>query len=211
MSAYQELQAKLRLSPKKWLVTGVAGFIGSNLLETLLNLDQHVVGLDNFSTGHEKNLAQVEMLVGPKLWKNFRFIEGDIRKLADCKCACHEADLVLHQAALGSVPRSMLDPIASHDSNVTGFLNMLVAARDAKVKRFVYASSRAIFGDHPELAKSKKLWAIFFRPMPGQTDKEITPTILARFHLESVGWLFKVLAQSGRKGYPRIPNDPHLN
>lgn len=153
MSSYNELQSKLRSSPRRWLVTGVAGFIGSNLLETLLKLDQHVIGLDNFSTGYERNLTQVEALVGPKHWKNFQFIEGDIRKLADCKCACHGADFVLHQAALGSVPRSMLDPIASHDSNVTGFLNMLVAARDAKVKRFVYASSSAIFGDEPGLPK----------------------------------------------------------
>jgi UDP-N-acetylglucosamine/UDP-N-acetylgalactosamine 4-epimerase len=153
MSAYENLKRNLLSHPKRWLITGVAGFIGSNLLETLLNLDQQVIGLDNFSTGYKKNLEQVEALVGPARWKKFQFIEGDIRKLSECKCACHEIDFVLHQAALGSVPRSMLDPISSHDSNVTGFLNMLVAARDAKVKRFVYASSSAIYGDHPELPK----------------------------------------------------------
>jgi UDP-N-acetylglucosamine 4-epimerase len=153
MSSYTERQTELRSSPRQWLITGVAGFIGSNLLETLLKLGQRVVGLDNFSTGYRENLAQVESEIGPKLWRNFQFIEGDIRKLADCKCAAHGADFVLHQAALGSVPRSMADPIASHDTNVTGFLNMLVAARDAKVKRFVYASSSAIFGDEPNLPK----------------------------------------------------------
>ena len=153
MSAYEKLKGNLHSHPRRWLITGVGGFIGSNLLETLLNLGQQVVGLDNFSTGHKKNLSQVETLVGPAGWKNFQFIEGDIRKLADCKCACHEIDFVLHQAALGSVPRSLLDPIATHDNNVTGCLNMLVAARDAKVKRFVYASSSAIYGDYPELPK----------------------------------------------------------
>ena len=153
MSAYEKLQRQLESAPRKWLVTGVGGFIGSNLLETLLRLNQRVIGLDNFSTGHKKNLAQVEEIVGATRWRNFQFIEGDIRKLADCRCACHEVDFVLHQAALGSVPRSILDPLASHDSNVTGFLNMLIAARDAQVDRFVYASSSAIYGDHPGLPK----------------------------------------------------------
>ncbi len=153
MSAYGALKTELRDRPRKWLVTGVGGFIGSSLLEALLKLDQRVVGLDNFATGYKKNLDQVENIVGAKLWKNFKFIEGDIRKPADCKCACHDVDHVLHQAALGSVPRSILEPIATHESNVTGFLNMIVAARDAKVKRFVYASSSAIYGDHPELPK----------------------------------------------------------
>ncbi len=156
MSAYENLKIKLRSQPRKWLVTGVGGFIGSNLLETLLNLNQRVVGLDNFSTGHQKNLTQVQELVGAIRWKNFQFIEGDICKLADCKCACHEVDFVLHQAALGSVPRSILDPLATHASNVTGFLDMLMAARDAKVRRFVYASSSAIYGDHPGLPKMEE-------------------------------------------------------
>ena len=166
-SRYENLAAELTASPKNWLVTGVGGFIGSNLLEALLNLGQRVVGLDNFSTGHQKNLAQVEKLVGTEKWKQFRFIEGDIRNPAECKCACHEVDFVLHQAALGSVPKSMVDPIASHDSNVTGFLNMLIAARDAKAKRFVYASSSAIFGNDPNDAKVEDVTGHLLSPYAG--------------------------------------------
>ena len=140
-------------APRTWLVTGVAGFIGSNLLEALLKLDQRVVGLDNFSTGFQHNLDMVRDAVGARAWANFRFIEGDIRSLETCKQACSGVDIVLHEAALGSVPRSIDDPITSHESNVTGFLNMLVAARDAKVKRFVYAASSAAYGDWPRLPK----------------------------------------------------------
>ena len=153
MSAYDELQTELKAAPQTWLVTGVAGFIGSNLLEALLKLDQRVVGLDNFATGKHKNLEQVKELVAPSQWTRFRFLEGDISDLAACQRACAGVDLVLHEAALGSVPFSMKDPLASHRSNVTGFLNMLLAARDAKVKRFVYASSSAIYGDDPGLPK----------------------------------------------------------
>jgi UDP-N-acetylglucosamine 4-epimerase len=138
---------------RTWLVTGVAGFIGSNLLEALLGLDQRVVGLDNFATGFQHNLDQVEAAVGRECWARFRFIEGDIRSLDTCREACEGVDIVLHEAALGSVPRSIEDPVASHATNVTGFLNMLVAARDAKVKRFVYAASSAAYGDHPALPK----------------------------------------------------------
>lgn len=153
MSQYDQLQETLGASPKSWLVTGAAGFIGSNLVETLLKLGQRVVGFDNFATGHRKNLQQVQQIVGSKLWGNFRFVEGDIRDATTCQSACAGVDYVLHQAAVGSVPRSMVDPIASHEANVTGFINMLVAARDQKVKRFVYASSSAIYGDHPGLPK----------------------------------------------------------
>ncbi len=153
MSAYKKLQAELKRSPKTWMVTGCAGFIASNLVETLLKLDQRVVGFDNFATGQKKNLAEVRALVSAKQWSRFKFINGDICDLAACRSACRGVDFVLHQAALGSVPRSMEDPVASHDSNVTGFLNMLVAARDARAKRFVYASSSAIYGDHPGLPK----------------------------------------------------------
>lgn len=153
MSQYDQLEGTLRASPKSWLVTGAAGFIGSNLVETLLKLDQRVVGFDNFSTGYLKNLQEVERIVGPQRWANFKLIENDTRDAAACQSACAGIDYVLHQAALGSVPRSMTDPIASHDSNVTGFLNMLVAARDQKAKGFVYASSSAIYGDHPGLPK----------------------------------------------------------
>ena len=153
MSAYQELKARLAGERHTWLVTGVAGFIGSNLLEALLKLDQQVVGLDNFATGHRHNLDQVKGLVSPEQWGRFRFVEGDIRELDDCRTACAGVDYVLHQAALGSVPRSLEDPITTNAANIDGFLNMLVAARDAKVKRFVYAASSSTYGDHPGLPK----------------------------------------------------------
>jgi UDP-N-acetylglucosamine 4-epimerase len=135
------------------LVTGVAGFIGSNLLEQLLQNDQYVVGLDNFATGYRHNLDDVREMVTPEQWSRFRFFESDIRDLAACHTACAGVDIVLHQAALGSVPRSVEDPIASNQTNVDGFLNMLVASRDAGVKRFVYAASSATYGDHPGLPK----------------------------------------------------------
>lgn len=151
--SYEALQSALRLAPKTWLVTGVAGFIGSNLLQTLLELDQRVVGLDNFATGHQRNLDEVAALVGAPRWSKFRFIQGDIRNLQDCHAACREVDFVLHQAALGSVPRSLADPITTNAVNVDGFVNMLVAARDAKVQRFVYAASSSTYGDHPALPK----------------------------------------------------------
>lgn len=153
VTAYEQLQQSLRTTPHTWLVTGAAGFIGSHLVETLLSLGQHVVGLDNFATGHRHNLADVHANVGNATWSRFRFIEGDIRELADCQRACEGVDYVLHQAALGSVPRSLADPITTNAANVTGFLNMLVAARDAKVKRFVYAASSSTYGDHPGLPK----------------------------------------------------------
>lgn len=152
-SAYQQLLIQLRATPARWLITGVAGFIGSNLLETLLNNGQQVVGLDNFSTGHQHNLDKVRALVGESAWNRFQFIEGDIRDLATCHQAVAGVDYVLHQAALGSVPRSLEDPIRTHESNINGFLNILVASRDAQVKRFVYAASSSTYGDHPGLPK----------------------------------------------------------
>ncbi|MHB9118099.1 MAG: NAD-dependent epimerase/dehydratase family protein [Burkholderiales bacterium] len=152
-AAYAALQAELRAAPRRWLITGVAGFIGSNLLETLLKLNQHVVGLDNFATGKRENLAEVQGLAGEAQWSHFTFIEGDIRDPADCKRACAGVDYVLHQAALGSVPRSLEDPLATNETNITGFLNMLTAARDAAVQRFVYAASSSTYGDHPALPK----------------------------------------------------------
>jgi UDP-N-acetylglucosamine/UDP-N-acetylgalactosamine 4-epimerase len=150
---YQSLQSQLRERPQAWLVTGAAGFIGSNLVETLLRLDQRVVGLDNFATGHRRNLDQLQALVTPAQAANFRFVEGDIRDLAACRQARDGVDRVLHQAALGSVPRSLADPITTNDVNISGFLNMLVASRDAGVKRFVYAASSSTYGDHPALPK----------------------------------------------------------
>lgn len=153
VSRYQQVCAALQCTPKTWLITGVAGFIGSNLLETLLKLDQSVVGLDNFSTGHQYNLDEVQSLVTVEQWQRFQFIQGDIRQFADCQRACVHVDYVLHQAALGSVPRSINDPILTNSSNVDGFLNMLVAARDAKVHSFTYAASSSTYGDHPGLPK----------------------------------------------------------
>lgn len=153
MTQYKETTQALANDPKKWLITGVAGFIGSNLLETLLKLDQNVVGLDNFATGHQKNLDEVKSLVSAEQWQRFSFIEGDIRKVDDCHQSCKDADYVLHQAALGSVPRSLADPIATNETNISGFLNMLVAARDAQVSSFTYAASSSTYGDHPALPK----------------------------------------------------------
>ena len=171
-TAYEQVQQQLREHPKTWLITGVAGFIGSNLLETLLKLNQRVVGLDNFATGHQRNLDEVQTLVSPEQWARFRFIEGDIRRLEDCQRAMlfhplppgegkgegspngsTPVDHVLHQAALGSVPRSLNDPITTNATNIDGYLNMLVAARDAKVNSFTYAASSSTYGDHPGLPK----------------------------------------------------------
>jgi UDP-N-acetylglucosamine 4-epimerase len=150
---YQDIFACLTSEPKTWLITGVAGFIGSNLLEHLLKLNQTVVGLDNFATGYQRNLDEVESLVTSEQWAGFIFSEGDIRNLEDCQKVCASVDYVLHQAALGSVPRSLYDPITTNAANITGFLNMLVAARDADVKSFTYAASSSTYGDHPALPK----------------------------------------------------------
>ncbi len=171
MTAYTLVQTGLITAPKTWLITGVAGFIGSNLLEALLRLNQRVVGLDNLSTGHSHNLDEVKALVTLEQWRNFQFIEGEICNLDDCRRAMtfapslqvgidnaaiygtHPVEYVLHQAALGSVPRSLEDPITTNASNIDGLLNMLVAARDANVLRFVYAASSSTYGDHPDLPK----------------------------------------------------------
>lgn len=153
MTVYDTLLKRLTREPKVWLVTGVAGFIGSNLLEHLLKLNQTVIGLDNFATGHQYNLDEVQGLVTPEQWAGFTFIDGDIRNLEDCQKACMGVDYVLHQAALGSVPRSIADPITTNAANITGFVNMLVAARDAQVKSFTYAASSSTYGDHPALPK----------------------------------------------------------
>ena len=157
MTKYKELQEHLKNNQNIWLITGVAGFIGSNLLETLLILNQKVVGLDNFDTGHQHNIDQAledaQQATGKDLSNNFKFIDGDIRELKDCEQACDGVDYVLHQAALGSVPRSIEDPINTNRANIDGFLNMLVASKDANIKRFVYAASSSTYGDHPDLPK----------------------------------------------------------
>ncbi|MEZ8991513.1 NAD-dependent epimerase/dehydratase family protein, partial [Vibrio breoganii] len=151
MTKYEQIQHELMESPKTWLVTGVAGFIGSNLLEKLLKLNQTVMGLDNFATGHQHNLDEVKSLVSEEQWSRFNFMEGDIREPKACQQAVQGVDYVLHQAALGSVPRSIADPITTNAANITGFLNMLDAARLAEVKSFTYAASSSTYGDHPAL------------------------------------------------------------
>jgi UDP-N-acetylglucosamine 4-epimerase len=153
LKAFESIQDGLAGKDLTWLVTGSAGFIGSHLAETLLRLGQRVIGLDDFSTGHRDNLRQVEEAVGPLAWNRHRFIEGSIVDPDTCRAACLGADIVLHQAALGSVPRSIADPLATHAANATGFVNMLVAAREAQVRRFVYASSSSVYGDHEALPK----------------------------------------------------------
>jgi UDP-N-acetylglucosamine 4-epimerase len=153
MSKYDEIKEELLKEPKTWLVTGVAGFIGSNLLEMLLKLNQKVVGLDNFATGHKHNFDEVHGEVSEQQWNSFNFIEGDIRTPEDCIKAVTGVDYVLHQAALGSVPRSIADPLTTNATNIAGFLNMLNAAKDEGVKSFTYAASSSTYGDHPALPK----------------------------------------------------------
>ena len=153
MSRYEEMKQQLQSRPKFWLISGVAGFIGSNILETLLKLNQTVVGLDDFSTGYQRNLDEVQREITPQQWQNFQFIEGDIREYATCEQAVKNVDYVLHQAALGSVPRSIADPVTSNAANITGFLNMLQAAKEEGVASFTYAASSSTYGDHPALPK----------------------------------------------------------
>ena len=156
MTPFEQLTSLMPAQPKCWLVTGAAGFIGSNLVETLLKLDQHVRGLDNFATGHQHNLDEVQSQVSAEQWARFKFTDGDIRSPEHCADACNGVNFVLHQAALGSVPRSLEDPVATNASNIVGFLNMLVAARDAKVESFTYAASSSTYGDHPALPKKEE-------------------------------------------------------
>jgi UDP-N-acetylglucosamine 4-epimerase len=185
---YKQLRVDLAKSPRSWLITGAAGFIGSNLLQTLLELDQHVVGFDNFATGHRENLQEVEGLVAPSQWQRFRFVEGDIRDPDACRRACEGADFVLHQAALGSVPRSIEDPITTNSVNIGGFLEMLMAARSAGVKRFVYAASSSTYGDHPGLPKVESL-----------IGKPLSPYAVTKFANELYADVF-----SSTYGFPSI-------
>ena len=186
---YEQVRRKLAGRQHHWLVTGAAGFIGSGLVEALLRLNQRVTGLDNFSTGYRHNLDLVRESVGDRAWQNFRFIQGDIRELKECARACESVDYVLHEAALGSVPRSIHDPILTNANNVTGFLNMLVAARDAKVKRMVYAASSSTYGDSPELPKVED---VIGRPLsPYAVTKyvnELYADVFARcYEVETIG------------------------
>jgi UDP-N-acetylglucosamine 4-epimerase len=187
--AYALALRDLPLAPRRWTITGVAGFIGSNLLEQLLRLGQTVVGLDNFLTGHRSNLEEVRALVGEEAFGRFRLLEGDIRDPAACGEACRDADVVLHQAALGSVPRSLDDPVTTDAINAQGTLNMLVAARDAGVKRFVYASSSAVYGDNPALPKRETEDC---RPVSPYAVSKVSNELYARvfsraYGLETVG------------------------
>lgn len=170
MTRFERLRIELAEFPRTWLITGVAGFIGSNLLETLLKLDQRVVGLDNFATGHQRNLDEVKALVSPEQWSLFKFHNGNICKLDDCQRVCAGVDYVLHQAALGSVPRSIDDPVSTNATNIDGFLNMLVASRDARVKSFTYAASSSTYGDHPGLPK-----------VEGQIGKPLSPYAVTKY------------------------------
>ncbi len=156
MDAFLNICNDLKRKPRRWLVTGVAGFVGSNILEALLNLKQHVIGLDNLSTGTLNNLEEIQARIDPTYWSNFTFINGDICDIETCRNCCKQADIVLHQAALGSVPRSIENPIITNTANIDGFLNILTAAKDERVKGFVYAASSSTYGDHPDLPKVEK-------------------------------------------------------
>lgn len=189
MKNIEQVRAHLETRPYRWLVTGAAGFIGSNLVQALLELDQDVVGLDNFATGFRHNFAQIEAAVGAARWARFKFLEGDIRKIEDCRAACDGVNFVLHHAALGSVSRSIEDPITTNAANVTGFLNMIVASRDAGVKRIVYAASSSTYGDHPALPKVE---AVIGKPLsPYAVTKyvnELYADVFGRcYGIESIG------------------------
>ncbi len=179
MALFEQKIKILKEKPKVWLITGVAGFIGSNLLEQLLLLDQKVIGIDNFSTGHSKNLNEVMSTVSPDQWIRFSFIEGDVCSLDTCKEACIDVDYVLHQAALGSVPRSIANPILTNNSNINGFLNILVASKDANVKSFTYAASSSTYGDHPALPKVEE-----------NIGKPLSPYAITKYVNELYGEIF---------------------
>lgn len=189
MTVYEKVKSRIAEEPKQWLITGVAGFIGSNLLEQLLRLDQYVVGLDNFSTGKRENLSDVRSLVSKHQWSRFRLIEGDIRNPATCREACTAVDVVLHQAALGSVPLSIEDPLHCNDNNVSGNLNMLKAACDSGVKRLVYASSSAVYGDSPGLPKVEDICGRQLSPYAvSKMVNELYAHVFSRLYgLETIG------------------------
>ncbi len=189
MTAYTILKQDLTQTPKSWLVTGAAGFIGSHLVENLLRLGQKVVGLDNLATGHLHNLTQVSALVGTAAWNRFRFMEGDIRNLDTCHAAATGVDYILHQAALGSVPRSLADPLTTHAVNVDGTVNMLLAARDAKVKRIVFASSSSIYGDEPNLPKREDRIGKPLSPyaLSKSVNEQYAEIFYKAFNLETAG------------------------
>ena len=157
MEVYERIQSELKEKPKTWLVTGAAGFIGSHLVEKLLKLNQNVLGIDNFSTGFQKNINSIQTMVTKRQWQNFQFYKRDICNYAECELSCKGVDVVLHQAALGSVPRSINDPIATNDVNISGFLNILTACKETKVKSFIYAASSSTYGDNTNLPKKEEI------------------------------------------------------
>lgn len=185
----KDVESQLKRVPARWLVTGCAGFIGSNLIEYLLNIGQSVVGLDNFSTGKKTNLLDVERNVGPEAWKRFTFIEGDICSIDTCRRAVQDVTYVLHQAALGSVPKSIEDPLTWNRVNVDGFLNVITAARDARVQGFVYASSSSVYGDSKELPKVERRIGVPLSPYAvSKYANELYGEVYARcYEFRSVG------------------------
>ncbi len=189
MTEYERVQAELRSEPKHWAITGAAGFIGSHLVETLLGLDQWVTGLDDFSTGRRGNLDDVRASVGEPRWERFSFLEGDIRDPASCARACEGADYLRHQAALGSVPRSIADPATSTAVNVGGFVNVLIAAHEALVRRIVYASSSSVYGDHPALPKVEEATGSPLSPYAvTKCTNELFASVFHRIHaMEIIG------------------------
>jgi UDP-N-acetylglucosamine/UDP-N-acetylgalactosamine 4-epimerase len=189
MTPYLEIQDALQRAPRRWLVTGVAGFIGSHLLEKLLRLGQSVVGLDSFVTGYQRNLDDVAARVGPDAFARFQLIRGDIRDARTCLSAAADVDVILHQAALGSVPRSMEDPLSSHTANVDGFVNMMLAAQTAKVSRVVYASSSSVYGDEPSEPKVEERRGHLLSPYAAtKLIDEVYADTLRRTHgVDSVG------------------------
>ena len=189
MQTYADLRERIKTHPRKWLVTGAAGFIGSHLAENLLSLGQEVVALDNFATGSRANLEHVRKSVGEAAWQRFRFIEGDIRSADTCREACRDAEVVLHQAALGSVPRSIDKPLPTHEANVSGFLNMLMAARDAGVGRFVYASSSAVYGDDDTMPKVEERTGRAMSPygLSKQINEQYAGVFATCYGFQSIG------------------------
>lgn len=189
VSAYQLARERLEQQRYHWLVTGAAGFIGSHLVEALLELGQQVTGLDNFLTGHRRNLDTVRLALGPQAWSRFTLLEGDIRDLGCCRCACKGVDFILHEAALGSVSRSIEDPVLSNDINIGGFLNILLAARDSAVRRVVYAASSATYGDHPDLPKQEERIGLPLSPYAlTKYANELYASVFARcYGTETIG------------------------
>jgi UDP-N-acetylglucosamine 4-epimerase len=203
---YEQVRAELARTPKRWLITGAAGFIGSNLLQSLLELDQNVVGFDSFATGHRENLQEVERCVAPAQWRRFRFIEGDIRDHDACLRACEKVDFVLHQAALGSVPRSIEDPITTNSVNIGGFLEMLTAARSAGVKRFVYAASSSTYGDHPGLPKVE---SVIGKPLSPYAVSKLANELYADVFASTYGFSSIGLRYFNIFGARQDPNGPY--